>query len=197
MRGSTAAISSARFISSCPTTAEKGKLMPANRNPLQRLSVRDGERSQVSITLDSRVEPPFGGTLWPPVRRRPMTLASPTGAIRIAASPRTDLLAFEIVDHLAEPDVEWMAEEVEAGFAREDVVDMLIVMRPWRGIDPAAAVDRDMLRSMSRSLRHVRRYAVAGAPAWAQALIALGRPLTPVTERTFDDEVEARRWIGG
>jgi len=124
-----------------------------------------------------------------------MDWTSPTGAIRIAASRRPDLLAFDIGAHLQQPDVEWMAREVETAFAREGVIDMLIVMKPWRGMDPAAAVDRAMLRSMARSLRHVRRYAVAGAPGWAQALIALGRPLTPVTERVFDDEAEARHWI--
>jgi hypothetical protein len=124
-----------------------------------------------------------------------MDWSSPSGAIRIAASRRPDLLAFDIGAHLRDSDVEWMSREVETAFAREGVIDMLIVMKPWRGMDLAAAVDRDMLRSMARALRHVRRYAVAGAPAWAQALIALGRPLAPVTERVFDDEADARRWI--
>lgn len=169
--------------------------MPANRNPLQRLSVRNGERLQVSIMLDTAVEPSFSGTAGVAARLAPMDWTSPTGAIRIAASRRPDALAFEIGGHLARTDVQWMAREVETAFSREGVIDLLVVMRPWRGMDLAAAADRSMLRSMAESLRHVRRYAVAGAPAWAQALIALGRPLTPVTERTFDDETDARRWI--
>lgn len=48
-----------------------------------------------------------------------------------------------------------------------------------------------------RSLRHLRKYAVVGAPGWARAMIETMKWLTPVEEKTFElhEAAAAWRWI--
>jgi hypothetical protein len=139
--------------------------------------------------------PGEAGTMNRLVRPARMPDRSPTGVIAQLPAPRADLLIFEIGGRIAKPDIEWMGARAEAAFDTIGEIDLLVLMKPWDGMDLAAAVDGELYRAQARSLRHVRRYAVVGAPLWAKAMINLGRPLTPIAERTFDDEAEARRWI--
>lgn len=120
-------------------------------------------------------------------------------AITQLATHRGDLFAFEVAGRIREADIEGMARMLTAAFERLDVVDVLIVMRRWEGIDLGAVFDREGLAAQARANSHVRRYGVVGAPAWAEAMIRLFAPLTPVTEKTFDraEEEEAWAWIEG
>ncbi len=58
-------------------------------------------------------------------------------------------------------------------------------MRPPRSIAAPGA--------QLRSVRHVRKYAVVGAPAWARGMIEFSDFLSPVEAKTFDlaDEADA------
>lgn len=123
--------------------------------------------------------------------------SAPTGSIARAESPRPDLLVFEIAGRITEPDIEWMAHGVEAAFERLGQVDMLLIMRRYEGSDWGAVFDADMARVQAKSLRHVRRYAVVGAPGWARTMIEAFDKVMPVDAATFDleDEAAARSWI--
>lgn len=112
---------------------------------------------------------------------------------------RPDLFAFEVRGRIREPDIAAMARTLESAFDSLGTVDILIIMRHWDGIDVTAAFDGEALKAQARAAAHVRKYAVVGAPAWAQAMINLFSPLTPVEERTFElaAEGEAWTWIGG
>jgi hypothetical protein len=46
----------------------------------------------------------------------------------------------------------------------------------------------------ARSIRHVRKYGVVGAPGWARAMIELSDHLSPVDAKTFDLAEEAQAW---
>lgn len=107
------------------------------------------------------------------------------------------MLIFEVVAKITEADIEWMAARVAAAFDEQDESDMLILMRHYDGVELRALFDAKAIHAGMRSLRHVRRYAVVGAPAWAAAMINLFSPLTPVEERTFslEEEAEARIWV--
>lgn len=126
-----------------------------------------------------------------------MSERSPSGAIAQRPSGRADLLAFEVAGRLTAPDVEWMAARATDGFDRLGTVDMLIVVRDWQGADLGAMADPAMLTAQLRSLRHVRRYAVVGAPAWARTMIAASDKLIPVEAKTFDAgaEAAAEAWL--
>ena len=112
---------------------------------------------------------------------------------------RPDLLAFAVTGRIAEADMEAMAATVTAAFDRHDTIDMLITMPNYDGVELGAAFDAEGLGAMLRSNRHVRRYAVVGAPAWAKAMITLSGPFTPVETKAFDgvDEGRAWAWVGG
>lgn len=125
-----------------------------------------------------------------------MTATAPQGSVAQLDAPRPDLLVFEVQGKIAKPDIEWMAERTEAAFDTLETIDMLLLLRPWDGMEAGAAVDGEMLWSQLRSVRHVRRYAVVGAPAWARAMINLGSVLSPVEARTFDASGEAWAWLG-
>ena len=126
-----------------------------------------------------------------------MPATAPDRSIIRRDSSRDDLLIFEIRAKITEPDIEWMAAEANAAFERFDEIDMLIVMSNYDGADLGAIFDGEALGVQARAARHVRRYAVVGAPAWAEAMINLFSPLTPVEEKTFPlaDEAAARRWV--
>ena len=112
---------------------------------------------------------------------------------------RPDLFAFEVRGRIHESDIAAMARTLESAFDRFGSLDLLIVMRHWDGIDMGAAFDAEALKAQARAAAHVRKYGVVGAPAWAQAMINLFSPLTPVEERTFErvEENAAWAWIGG
>lgn len=114
------------------------------------------------------------------------------------ATLRRDLFAFEINGRIHKPDIEWMARTLEGAFRAQDQVDILIIMRNWQGIDLGAAFDGEALAAQARANSHVRKYAVVGAPGWAEAMINLFSPLTPVEEKTFAlaEEQEAWAWVG-
>ena len=128
-----------------------------------------------------------------------MPASAPDSSIVRRDSPRADLLIFDIRAKITEPDIEWMAAQANAAFDRFDEVDMLIVMSNYDGAELGAIFDGEALGVQARAARHVRRYAVVGAPAWAAAMINLFAPLTPVEEKTFalEDEPAARLWVDG
>ena len=120
-------------------------------------------------------------------------------AITPISTRRNDLYGFDVNRRIHEADIEWMAQTLQTAFTQQGKVDIIIVMREWDGIDLAAAFDSQSLAAQARANKHVRKYAVVGAPGWAKAMINLFSPLTPVEEKTFDisEEREAWAWVDG
>lgn len=118
-------------------------------------------------------------------------------AIRRGQSHRPDLLVFEVIDKIDRPAIEGMAAAVDAAFEQYDQIDILIVMTLFEGADAAAVFDAKALNVEGRSLKHVGRYCVVGAPGWLEAMINVSGVLTPVETATFrlDELAEAHRWI--
>lgn len=126
-----------------------------------------------------------------------MPAVAPQNSIAALDTPRPDLLAFEIRAKIEKEDIEWMARRVEAAFERHETIDMLLLIPHYEGTELGAVFDTEALKAQLKSARHVRRYAVVGAPAWAKAMINLVSPLSPVEAKTFDtDEAPAAwRWV--
>jgi hypothetical protein len=117
-----------------------------------------------------------------------------TAAIRRLPQPRPTLLAFQIAGKIAKADIEGMARQVDEAFDAHDRIDMMLIMTDFEGMDAGAVFDRDALAAQVRSVRHVRKYAVVGAPAWARAMIEFSDFLSPVEAKTFDLAEEAVAW---
>lgn len=126
-----------------------------------------------------------------------MPLTAPHGSIAMQTTARADLLAYEILAKIEKEDIEWMAENVEAAFAHQDIVDIILIMRNYQGAELSAVFNLEALKSQADSARHVRKYAVVGAPLWAKAMINLFSPVSPVEAKTFElaDEAEAWMWV--
>lgn len=130
-------------------------------------------------------------------RRADQAEGHPTPAITRRPQPRPTLLAFEIAGKISKADIEDMARQVEAAFDTHDRIDMLLIMIDFEGMDVGAVFDREALSAQARSVRHVQKYGVVGAPTWARAMIEFSDFLSPVDAKTFDlgDEAAAWAWI--
>ena len=128
-----------------------------------------------------------------------MPATAPNRSIAALDTSRPDLLAFAIEAKIARADIEWMARRVENAFERHDTIDMILLIPHYEGAELGAVFDAEAFKAQMRSARHVSRYAVVGAPAWAAAMINLFAPLSPVEAKTFgtDEAAAAWRWVGG
>lgn len=128
-----------------------------------------------------------------------MSEAVQAPAIRRIESGRSDLLEFEVVSKIRRADIEGMAQAVDAAMDAHKMIDILLVFTDFEGVTLGALFDGEAMRVGLRSNTHVRRYAVVGAPAVAEAMIRLFDPVSPVAARTFDlDQLaEARTWVEG
>jgi SpoIIAA-like len=126
-----------------------------------------------------------------------MTRKTESEAVSIVPSGRPDLVIFEIDGMLEAADMKHMARVVQDAFENQPQIDLLIIMKSFDGVSPAAILQADALQVSIESLAKVRRYCVVGAPTWARVLIGLLKYATPVQEKTFSLEElsEARAWI--
>lgn len=120
-----------------------------------------------------------------------------SAAIVRQPSDRPDLLIFEVRAKIAKSDIERMAREVEAAIDTHSEVDILLIFATFDGATLGAIFDVEATKASLRSNAHVRRYGVVGAPAFAEAMINLFDPVTPVDAETFDlhELAAARAWI--
>ena len=100
--------------------------------------------------------------------------------IRKLPARRARLYAFETRGKITKADVEWMADALQPAFERDEEVDILIVMRDYDGIEGRRPVfDTKALSAQAHSARHVRKYAVVGAPDWDETMIRRG--MSPIS----------------
>jgi hypothetical protein len=120
--------------------------------------------------------------------------SAPDGSVIRRDSPRPDLLAFEIRDKISKADIEWMSSLTDEAMQSLDKIDMLIIMSNYEGSDLGATFDGYAASVKARSVAHIRRYVVVGAPTFAKTMINLSGFVMPVETKTFDLEDEAAAW---
>jgi len=120
--------------------------------------------------------------------------AAPDGSVIQRDAPRADLLAFEIKDRITKPDIEWMSSIADEAMKVHDQFDMLLIMSNYEGSDLGARFDGYASTVMARSVAHIRKYVVVGAPLFARAMITLSGTVMPVETKTFDLADEAAAW---
>ncbi|MGU3541069.1 STAS/SEC14 domain-containing protein [Methylobacterium sp. A54F] len=119
---------------------------------------------------------------------------APDGTIVQRDAPRTDLLAFEIKNRITQPDMEWMSSIADAAMKTHTKIDMLLIMSNYEGADADAKHDDYSNDVKSRSVEHIRKYVVVGAPLFARAMIALNGLIKPVETKTFALAEERDAW---
>ncbi|MCJ2138466.1 STAS/SEC14 domain-containing protein [Methylobacterium sp. E-066] len=120
--------------------------------------------------------------------------AAPDGSVIQRDAPRADLLAFEIKDRITKPDIEWMSSIADEAMKVHGTIDMLLIMSNYEGSDLGARFDGYASTVMARSVAHIRKYVVVGAPLFARAMITLSGTVMPVETKTFDLSDEAAAW---
>ena len=113
--------------------------------------------------------------------------------------PTTDpkVYAFRITGHVDEDTSEALAKFMNTTFdEHEGKVDMLLDMTFFTGSDWDSFLDSDVIASRFRSLKHVHRYAVVGAPAGAARMISMMDKVIPVEARAFEDLEAAWAFVG-
>jgi hypothetical protein len=118
----------------------------------------------------------------------------PVPAIRRIETDREDLCALEIVGHFTAADLENAYGLLEGAYAVHDRIDLLVRISRYDGFDWGAAFNEATIRGKTRALRHIRKYAVVGGPAWMRTVIGIFGPLTSIETRYFDAEEEAAAW---
>ena len=123
-----------------------------------------------------------------------MTVATASPAIQRRPSPRDTLLVFEITGKISKGDIEDMALQVDAAFDSLETIDLLLIMSDFEGLDVGAIFDGPSLEAQTRSIKHVRKYGVVGAPSFARAMIEAFGHVSPVNAKTFDLSEQAAAW---
>ncbi|MFN4098977.1 MAG: STAS/SEC14 domain-containing protein [Pararhodobacter sp.] len=114
----------------------------------------------------------------------------------IAAIPVADpdVYAFRIRGEVTAEDMHAMAETMNAAFDAKSSVSMILIFEAFEGQEVGAVVDVEALKSQFRSLAHVEKYAVVGAPSAASKMINVMDKIIPVDARTFDATDEDKAW---
>lgn len=87
---------------------------------------------------------------------------------------------------------EALAKHMNDVFDREEKVCMLLDLTEFTGSDWDVMFDDDVIESRFRALRHVKKYAVVGAPDRASKMIGILDKIIPVEAKAFEaGEIEA------
>ncbi|MGC5780773.1 STAS/SEC14 domain-containing protein [Methylobacterium sp. NFXW15] len=119
---------------------------------------------------------------------------APDGSVVQRDTPRPDLVAFEIKEKITKPDIEWMSALTDQAMQQHQQIDMLLIMSNYEGSDFGAKFDGYANSVKARSVAHIRKYVVVGAPAFAEAMIKLSGLIMPVETKTFDLADEDAAW---
>ena len=119
---------------------------------------------------------------------------APDGSVIQRDAPRADLIAFEIKGRITKPDMEWMSSIADSAMRVHSKIDMLLIMSNYEGADLGAKFDGYADTVIARSVAHIRKYVVVGAPLFVRAVIKLSGTVMPVETKTYDLSEEAAAW---
>ncbi len=114
--------------------------------------------------------------------------------IRRIPTNRDDVIAFAVEGHLNDASLENLYGLLDAAYETHDEIDLLIRLTGYEGVDWGAAFSESMLSMRSKSLKHLRRYAIVGGPLWIQASMTLMQPFISIEMRAFEDDEENEAW---
>ncbi|AAX74713.1 hypothetical protein AKO53_01180 [Brucella abortus] len=114
--------------------------------------------------------------------------------IRSIPTSRDDVFAFAIEGHLDDASLENLYGLLDAAYETHEKIDLLIRLTGYEGVDWVSAFSESMLSIRSKSLKHLRRYAIIGGPLWIQASITLVQPFLSIEVRAFDPDEEQDAW---
>ena len=107
---------------------------------------------------------------------------------------RDDVYAFEIDGHVSREEMDEAYRTLEEAYEKHDKINLLVRMGRYDGFDWSALFSEATYVSKFHAIRHLRRYALVGGPAWAANAISFFGPLFRMDVKHFDLDAEAEAW---
>ncbi|MCR4267142.1 STAS/SEC14 domain-containing protein [Nitratireductor sp. ZSWI3] len=123
-----------------------------------------------------------------------MTINDDPPHVRRVETDREDAYAFEIVGRISAADMENLYGLLEGAYEVHDKIDVIVVLRDYEGFDWQAAFKEQTMIGKTHALRHIRRYALVGGPAWMGTMVGLFRPFFSMQIRHFDADRIGEAW---
>ncbi|MBU2360559.1 MAG: STAS/SEC14 domain-containing protein [Alphaproteobacteria bacterium] len=103
--------------------------------------------------------------------------------------------AFDITGNLDATGMGEMGQILNAAFdSQPGKINVLLRFKDFDDSDAGVGINLSAIKAQMRSLTHVGRYAVVGAPAGASGMISFFNHIIPVDARTFDEGEEQAAW---
>jgi hypothetical protein len=118
----------------------------------------------------------------------------PVPAIRRLGTSRPSLAAFDIVGHVSPADVENLFGLLEAAYALEPSVDIVLRLIEIDGVDWHEVASDTISDGKEHAARHVRRCAIVGNRHGRTAARGFFLEVEPVEFREFELEEEGMAW---
>lgn len=116
------------------------------------------------------------------------------GPVTQIATDNPDVYAFRVTGHITDDDSEAMSKFMNDVFDQKKKVSMLLDLTAFTGSDWDSMLDGDVIKSRFRSLSHVEKYAVVGAPDRAASMIEMMDKVISVNARAFDAAEAPQAW---
>ncbi len=118
-------------------------------------------------------------------------------AVRQIATDRADCSAFDIVGQVTSADVENLFGLLEAAYALNDQIDLLVRMVDHDGVNWSDVSSATISEGKRLAQEHVRRCAAVGEPNWIPDVTGFfTRPDVELKHFASEHEAEAWAWIG-
>lgn len=119
-------------------------------------------------------------------------------AVRRIPTDRDDAFGFDLVGEVGGADVENIYGLLEAAYEEHPLIDLVVRMVDCDGFDHGVFLNHTTLALKSHSLKHVRKCAIVGGPAWVAGATTLLSPFLAATVRHFPaaEEQAAWQWLG-
>lgn len=114
--------------------------------------------------------------------------------VRQIATDTPSVYAFHIDGDLKSEELAAVAELLDVAFELYDRINVLFLLHDFSMSDAVSSLSLKTLVTQARSVAHIHRYAVVGAPSAASAMIEISAKAMPVEARAFKPGEEDAAW---
>jgi len=116
------------------------------------------------------------------------------GTITEIATTEANVFAFSLSGELSDTDLSNMADEMLTAFEQHDKVNMLLIFEGYEGSETFASLQGNVMKVQVKALSKVDKYAVVGAPGFAETMIGASDMVLPVASKAFEANEVDQAW---
>lgn len=114
--------------------------------------------------------------------------------VRQIATDTPSVYAFHIDGDLSPDELAAVAELLDVAFELYEAINVLFLLNDFSIMDAVSSLSFKTLVTQARSVAHITRYAVVGAPAAASAMIEISEKAMPVEAKAFKPAETDAAW---